>query len=65
MERGATRQFDQHSQRLAELGMVAMTAECRIKNKHGFFNYGRDGGKDYQSTMEKTEAFLKKLGWIR
>lgn len=32
--------------------------------KHGFFNYGRGDGKDYQSTMEKTEAFLKGLGWI-
>lgn len=32
--------------------------------QHGFFNYGRGDGKDYQSTMEKTEAFLKGLGWI-
>lgn len=32
--------------------------------KHGFFNYGRGGGEDYQSTMEKTESFLKGLGWI-
>lgn len=33
--------------------------------KHGFFNYGRGDGKDYQSTMEKTEDFLEKLGWIK
>jgi len=33
--------------------------------KHGFFNYGRGDGKDYQSTMEKTEAFLEELGWIK
>lgn len=32
---------------------------------HGFFNYGRGDGKDYQSTMEKTEAFLEGLGWIK
>ncbi|MFK5924266.1 MAG: alpha/beta hydrolase fold domain-containing protein [Verrucomicrobiota bacterium] len=31
---------------------------------HGFFNFGRGGGKDFQSTMKKTEDFLVKLGWI-
>lgn len=33
--------------------------------KHGFFNYGRGDGADFQSTLEKTEAFLVKLGWIK
>jgi acetyl esterase/lipase len=32
--------------------------------QHGFFNYGRGDGKDYQDTLEKTETFLRELGWI-
>ena len=32
---------------------------------HGFFNYGRGDGKDFESTMNKTEDFLVKLGWIK
>jgi acetyl esterase/lipase len=32
---------------------------------HGFFNYGRNDNKEYELTMEKTEAFLRELKYIR
>lgn len=31
---------------------------------HGFFNYGRDENRPFESTIEQTIAFLKELGWI-
>jgi acetyl esterase/lipase len=32
---------------------------------HGFFNYGRNDNKYYELTMEKTEAFLRELKYIK
>lgn len=31
---------------------------------HGFFNYGRGDGSDYKTTIEKTEEFLIRLGYL-
>lgn len=31
---------------------------------HGFFNYGRGDGKDYEDTVKRTVEFFQKLGWI-
>ncbi|MCG8311468.1 MAG: alpha/beta hydrolase [Cytophagales bacterium] len=33
--------------------------------KHGFFNYGRNGNKYYDLTIEKTESFLRGLNFIK
>ena len=32
--------------------------------KHGFFNYGRGGGKMFITTMRRTDEFLAQLGWL-
>jgi len=31
---------------------------------HGFFNFGRGGGKDYRDTVAKMDRFLTSLGWL-
>lgn len=31
---------------------------------HGFFNYGRGDGSDYRTTIEKSEEFLIRLGYL-
>lgn len=48
-----------------DLGVKNVVLVGYEDRKHGFFNYGKGNGKDYQSTMEKTEAFLEELGWIK
>lgn len=57
---GTTKQFDQHSRRLAERGMVAMTAEYRIKNKHGSTPF--ESTRDAKSAMRWVRAHAEKLG---
>ncbi len=57
---GSTKQFDQHSKRLAELGMVAMTAEYRIRNKHQSNPF--DSTRDAKSAMRWVRAHAKELG---
>jgi len=32
---------------------------------HGFFNYGRGGNKMFIATMQRTDVFFQKLGWLR
>jgi acetyl esterase len=32
---------------------------------HGFFNYGRHGGKPYYETVLACDRFLNKLGWLK
>lgn len=32
---------------------------------HGFFNYGRNDNQEYELTIEKTEAFLRELKYIK
>jgi acetyl esterase/lipase len=32
---------------------------------HGFFNYGRGGGKYYYETLSAADKFLTSLGWIQ
>jgi acetyl esterase/lipase len=32
---------------------------------HGFFNFGKGGGKNFMDTLEKTHQFLASLGWIK
>lgn len=32
---------------------------------HGFFNFGRNDNKEYELTIEKTEAFLRELKYIK
>jgi len=31
---------------------------------HGFFNYGRDGGKSFVDTLRRTDRFLASLGYL-
>lgn len=31
---------------------------------HGFFNFGRGGGADYEDTIEHLEKFLGDIGWL-
>ena len=33
--------------------------------KHGFFNYGRGNAKMFSATMQRTDEFLAKLGWLK
>jgi len=33
--------------------------------KHGFFNYGRGNAKNFIATMQRTDEFLAKLGWLK
>ena len=33
--------------------------------KHGFFNYGRGNDKMFIATMQRTDEFLIKLGWLK
>ena len=33
--------------------------------KHGFFNYGKNGGKRYQQTLAAADKFLVDLGWLQ
>lgn len=32
--------------------------------KHGFFNFGRDGGEAYYDTVRRMDEFLGSLGWL-
>jgi len=32
--------------------------------EHGFFNFQRDGGVDYEDTVKRMIAFFRSLGWI-
>ena len=32
---------------------------------HGFFNYGRKENKMFIATMQRTDEFLAKLGWLK
>ena len=32
---------------------------------HGFFNYGKNGGKNYKEIIEKLDAFMKANGYIK
>jgi len=31
---------------------------------HGFFNYGKDGGKPYRKTVRAMDEFLASLGYL-
>ena len=33
--------------------------------KHGFFNYGRDGGESYFDTLRRADEFLASLGYLK
>jgi len=49
-------------------GMKAVGVECEAHfyegEGHGFFNAGRGDGKAYQDTVEKSDRFLARLGWL-
>ncbi len=47
-----------------KLGNSDITLHTYKGRPHGFFNFGRQGGKDYKDTIKKTDAFFKKLGWM-
>ena len=47
-----------------ELGAMDVTLVGYPKRGHGFFNFGRDGGKDYEDTLAKSDAMLVRLGWL-
>jgi acetyl esterase/lipase len=32
---------------------------------HGFFNFGRGSDKMFIATMQRTDEFLAKLGWLK
>ena len=42
---------------------------CELKpyegRAHGFFNYGRGDGKDYETTLQATDEFLVSLGYLK
>lgn len=48
--------------------VVKFGGRCELEEyegrPHGFFNFGRGGGKDYRDTVAKTDAFLVSLGWL-
>ena len=33
--------------------------------EHGFFNFNRDGGADYEDTVKRMIGFFQSLGWIK
>ncbi|MDP7012320.1 MAG: alpha/beta hydrolase [Verrucomicrobiota bacterium] len=35
------------------------------RQQHGFFNYGRGNDKMFIATMQRTDEFLTKLGWLK
>jgi len=35
------------------------------KRPHGFFNFGRGDGKDYEATVQEMDQFLVELGWLK
>jgi len=49
--------------------MVKLGNRCELAGfegeKHGFFNYGRDGGKAYFTTLKKADEFLASLGYVK
>ena len=49
--------------------VVKFGGRCELEEyggrPHGFFNFGRGGGKDYRDTVEKMDAFLVSLGWLK
>ena len=48
--------------------MEAAGNKCRLVGyegqKHGFFNYGRDGGEYYQKTLDELDKFLVEQGYL-
>ena len=48
--------------------VVKFGGRCELEEyegrPHGFFNFGRGGGKDYRDTVAKTDAFLVSLGLL-
>ena len=47
-----------------ELGAKDVTLVGYPGKGHGFFNYGRADGKDYQDTVKKADSMLTRLGWL-
>jgi acetyl esterase len=51
-----------------EKSMKAVEVACEVMifdgMTHGFFNYGRHGGKPYFETVTACDRMLEKLGWI-
>lgn len=47
-----------------ELGVKFLKLESYEGRPHGFFNFGRGDGKDYEDTVARMDDFLAKLGWI-
>ena len=49
--------------------MIAAGNRCELvgfeDQKHGFFNYGRGGGKYYLETLRKADEFLVSLGFLK
>lgn len=52
------------ARKMSDLGNRCELHGYEGKN-HGFFNYGRDGNKAFQDTLEKTDAFLVSLGYLQ
>ena len=51
-----------------EEAMLAADNACKLipyeGKGHGFFNYGRDDGAAYESTVKEMDVFLSGIGWI-
>ena len=49
--------------------MKAVDVNCEVMifegMTHGFFNYGRHGGKPYYETVLACDRMLAKLGWVK
>jgi acetyl esterase/lipase len=53
----------QFAQRMQAAG-VRCELDLYESRTHGFFNYGRDGDKDFRATLASADRFLASLGWI-
>ncbi len=57
-------QAERFAEKMKELGN-----ECELHaykgRKHGFFNFGRNGGQDFLDTVEKADRFLEKHGFLQ
>lgn len=47
-----------------KLGVKNLRVHPYEGGSHGFFNYGRDGNRDYLDTVGKMDGFLTRLGWL-
>lgn len=52
------------AEKMHQVGNVCKLVPYQGRN-HGFFNYGRNGNKDYVSTVRRMDQFLAELGYLQ